>query len=590
MTDTPPTSRPPFREQIKPLLPYLLRYRTGIIVGLLCMIVENAIWAFFPLVSGRAVDSLIQGTTQRHLLLFAAALLGIAVAKGFFLYWKRWILITISRDVEYDLRQDLYEHLQKQSSRFYSQWRIGDLMSRSTNDMNAVRMMGGPAFMYVTNAAAAIVFAVAGMAYINLRITLMLLLPIPVVAFIVSYFGREIHFRFERIQSKLADMTSQVQENIAGVRLIRAFTQENAEDARFDTISRDYVSANKQLIKIQGMFWPTLEALMMMAFLFVLWLGGRAVLSNTITVGSFIAYMQYMFLLTWPMIALGWVVSIIERGLASLKRLNALLSAEPDVTDTAKAGAPTHIKGEVEFRGLNFSYNGVPVLENINLRIPPGETLAIVGPTGSGKTTLVNLLGRLYDAPPGNLLIDGRPIQEYPLDFLRQSLGYVPQETFLFTETLSENIALGTSEASPEEIIEAADIAGLAGDIENFSQGYDTRVGERGITLSGGQKQRTAIARAVLRNPRILILDDALSSVDTITEERILRHLKEVMRDRTSIIISHRISTVRHADQIVVLHSGRIVERGTHDQLLDRGGYYYDLYQRQLLEEELERE
>ncbi len=590
MNGSPTTSRPPLREQFRPLLPYLLKYRTGIVIGLLCMLVENAIWATFPLVLGRAVDSLTQGATQKQLLIFAGILLGIAAVKGFFLYWKRWILITISRDVEYDLRQDLYEHLQKQSARFYSQWRIGDLMSRSTNDMNAVRMMGGPAFMYITNAAAAIVFAIAGMAYINWRITLLLLAPIPVVAFIVSYFGREIHTRFERIQSKLSDLTSQVQENITGVHLIRAFTQEKAEEARFDNTNREYISANQRLIRIQGMFWPTLEILMGLAFLFVLWLGGRAVLSHTISIGSFIAYMQYMFLLTWPMIALGWVVSIIERGLASLKRINELLTAEPEVTDQAPPDAPTAIKGDVEFRNLSFSYNGEPILHDINLRIAAGETLAIVGPTGSGKTTLINLIGRLYDAPPGSLLIDGLPVQEFPLDTLRQSLGYVPQETFLFTETLGQNIALGAQGASPAEVTEAADIAGLSNDVVNFPRGYDTRVGERGITLSGGQKQRTAIARAVMRDPRILILDDALSSVDTITEERILRHLKEVMRDRTSIIISHRVSTVQHADQIVVLRDGRIVERGTHNELLTREGYYFDLHQKQLLEEELERE
>lgn len=590
MNGSPTTSRPPLREQFQPLLPYLLKYRTGIIIGLLCMLVENAIWATFPLVLGRAVDSLTQGATQKQLLIFAGILLGIAAVKGFFLYWKRWILITISRDVEYDLRQDLYEHLQKQSARFYSQWRIGDLMSRSTNDMNAVRMMGGPAFMYITNAAAAIVFAIAGMAYINWQITLLLLVPIPVVAFIVSYFGREIHTRFERIQSKLSDLTSQVQENITGVHLIRAFTQESAEEARFDNTNREYISANQRLIRIQGMFWPTLEILMGLAFLFVLWLGGRAVLSHTISIGSFIAYMQYMFLLTWPMIALGWVVSIIERGLASLKRINELLTAEPEVKDQAPPDAPTAIKGDVEFRNLSFSYNGEPILHDINLRIAAGETLAIVGPTGSGKTTLINLIGRLYDAPPGSLLIDGLPVQEFPLDTLRQSLGYVPQETFLFTETLGQNIALGAQEASQAEVTEAADIAGLSNDVVNFPRGYDTRVGERGITLSGGQKQRTAIARAVMRDPRILILDDALSSVDTITEERILRHLKEVMRDRTSIIISHRVSTVQHADQIVVLRDGRIVERGTHNELLTREGYYFDLHQKQLLEEELERE
>ena len=572
------------------MLPYLRRYRGGLALGVLVMLTENLLGAAFPLVLARAIDTVLAGTTLQILVLFAAGLLGIQAAKSVFLYLKRWILITISRDIEYDLRQDLYEHLQRQSARFFSTWRIGDLMSRATNDLNAVRMMTGPAFMYITNAVAAFAFAIVAMMYLDWQLTLMLLAPMPVVAYIVSYFGREIHARFESIQSKLADLTSQVQENIAGVRLVRAFTQEKAEQEKFNRINQEYIDRNRLLIRIQAMFWPSLEGLVMMAFLLVLLLGGRAVLAGRISVGDFVAFMQYMFILTWPMIALGWVVNIIERGLASLGRLDKLLTAAPEITSHRVPDAPAQVRGDIEFRNLSFRYNGIPVLEDIDLRVRAGETLAIVGPTGSGKTTLINLIGRLYDAPPGSLLIDGRPITDYPLDALRRGIGYVPQETFLFSQTLGENIALGRPEASGEEIAQAAEVAGLADDLDGFPKGYDTRVGERGVTLSGGQKQRTAIARAVLRDPQILVLDDALSSVDTVTEEEILRHLKDVMRDRTSIIISHRVSTVQHADQIVVLKDGRIVERGTHAQLLARDGYYYDLYQKQLLEEELERE
>lgn len=590
MNDSPTTSRPPFREQVRPLLPYLNRYRTRTLAGLLCLIAENAVRTAFPLVLAGAVDSLLADGARQTLLLFGGALLGIAAVAGTFLFLKRWILINISRDIEYDLRQDLYEHLQKQSARFYSRWRIGDLMSRSTNDMNAVRMMSGPAFMYITNAVAAFVFAIGAMLYLDWRLTVLLLLPVPVVAYIVSYFGREIHDRFESIQSKLADLTAQVQENIAGVRLLRAFTQEEAESEKFEESNEDFVERNRRLVRIQAMFWPSLEAMVMMAFLLVLWLGGGAVLNGRITVGEFIAFMQYMFMLTWPMIALGWVVNIIERGLASLSRLNTLLTAEPEITDRAAVKTNGKVRGEIAFQNLNFRYNGEPILHDINLRIPAGETLAIVGPTGSGKTTLINLIGRLYDAPPGSLLIDGRPVAEYPLEVLRGAIGYVPQETFLFSDTLRENIRLGRPDATDGEIAGATEIAGLAEDIAGFPKGLATRVGERGVTLSGGQKQRTAIARAVLRDPQILILDDALSSVDTVTEERILRRLKEVMRDRTSIIISHRVSTVQHADQIVVLSDGRIVEQGAHHELLTREGYYFDLYQKQLLEEELEQD
>ncbi|MBI4466647.1 MAG: ABC transporter ATP-binding protein [Acidobacteria bacterium] len=576
-------------ERLRPLWPYLRRYRRGILLGMLALVANNLVWMTFPLVLGRAIDALTAGTTRRQLLFYAGALLSIVLLKGVFQYTMRWVLIGISRDIEFDLRNDLFRHLEKQSARFYSTWRVGDLMSRATNDLGAVRMMVGPAVMYLANSLAAFPMAIALMLYIDWRLTILVLLPVPVISLSVKHFSRLIHQRFERIQAKLSDLTAHVQENVAGVRLLRAFTQEKPQLAAFDRLNRDYIETNRGLIRVQGVFIPSLEVLLTFAFLMVLWVGGRAVLGGRITVGEFVAFTQYMFLLTWPMIALGWVVNLFERGTASLGRLNQLLTAAPEIVDRAGANPPSEVRGEIEFRHLTFSYNGVPVLEGINLHIPAGTTLAIVGPTGSGKSTLINLIGRLYEAPPGSVLVDGRPVSAHHLEGLRGAIGYVPQETFLFSETLRENIALGVPEASQEEIRRAAEIAGLADDIEGFPKNYDTLVGERGITLSGGQKQRAAIARALLRNPRILVLDDALSSVDTYTEEKILRRLTQVMRERTTILISHRVSTVRHADQIVVLKDGRIVERGTHEDLLARGGYYTDLYQKQLLEEELER-
>jgi len=583
-------TRLPARERLRPLFPYLRRYQRRFALGFVCLLANNGIWMTFPLVLGMAIDALTRGATVRTLALYAATLLGIAAGRGLFLYAMRWILINISRDIEFDLRNDLFLHLERQSAGFYSTWRIGDLMSRLTNDMAAVRMMVGPAVMYSANSLVAFPLAIGWMLYIDWKLTLLVLVPVPVVIVAVKHFSHIIHVRFERIQAKMADLTARVQENIAGVRLLRAFTQERPQAAGFDALNRDYVETNRGLIRVQAMFFPALAGLLTFAFLVVLWFGGRAVLAREISVGSFVAFTQYMFLLAWPMIALGWVINLFERGTASLGRLNEMLTAQPDITDRARHDAPEEIRGEIELRDLSFRYNGVPVLQGIDLRIPAGSTTAIVGPTGSGKSTLVHLIGRLWDAPEGAVLVDGRPVTGHRLEALRRAIGYVPQETFLFTTSLRENIALGAPEAPEEEIRRAAEIAGLADDIAGFPKGYDTLVGERGITLSGGQKQRAAIARAILRDPRILILDDALSSVDTVTEEKILRGLAEVMRQRTTILISHRVSTVRHADQIVVLREGRVVERGTHDELLARGGYYNDLYQKQLLEEELERE
>jgi len=590
MTDTGTPPRRRVWPQLRPLVPYLKRYRGRVAIGLGFLLLTNLTSIAGPLVIREAINSIERGLpTPAELLRYAALLLGIAAATGFFRFWQRWVLICVSRDVEYDLRNDLFRHLAKQSARFYSRWRIGDLMTRLTSDVQNVRMVLGPGVMYTAGSMLLFPLIIVLMLYLNWRLTLVVLLPVPFVSLSMRVLGRLIHDFTERIQAKFSALTARVQENLAGVRLLRAFVQEDAEARSFDVLNRDYVEENRRLIRFQALLWPALGLLLGVTFLLVFWLGGRDVLAGRLDVGSFYAFSHFLGMLIWPMIALGWVVNIFERGAASMGRLNQLLTAPPDIVERAPADAPAQIHGEVEFRNLNFFYNGVPVLEGIDVRVPAGSTLAVVGPTGSGKSTLTYLIGRLYDSSDGAVLVDGRPVAAHRLETLRGSIGYVPQETFLFSDTLRANIALGAPDAREEAIHEAADIAGLADDIAGFPRGFDTLVGERGITLSGGQKQRTALARAVLRNPRILVLDDALSSVDTQTEEKILRRLTGVMRERTTILISHRVSTVRHADQIVVLKDGRIVERGRHDQLLARGGYYYELYQKQLLEEELER-
>jgi ATP-binding cassette subfamily B multidrug efflux pump len=576
-------------EKLRPLGAYLRRHRKQLRVGFAFLVLMNVAQVAGPLVIRAAINALERGSETPALLLrYAVLLAAIAVVTGFFRFWMRWILIGVSRDIEYDLRNDLFEHLTLQSARFYSNWRVGDLMTRATSDITHVRMVLGPGLMYTVNAIVSFPLVIGVMLYLDWRLTLLVLLPVPLVSLSMRVLGRLIHHHSEIIQARFSSLTARVQENLAGVRLLRAFGQEEPELAAFDRLNLAYLEQNKKLITFQSLLWPVLAVLLGISFLLVFWLGGRAVVHGRIDIGSFYAFSHFLVMLIWPMIAIGWVVNIFERGAASMTRLLQLMTAVPDITDCAPADAPAAIAGEIEFRNLTFSYNGVPVLSDINLHIPAGSTAAIVGPTGSGKSTLTQLIGRLYDAPDGTLLIDGRPVTAHRLETLRGAIGCVPQETFLFSETLRQNIALGAPGASEEDVVRAAEIAGLSDDIEGFPKKYGTLVGERGITLSGGQKQRTAIARAVLRNPRILILDDALSSVDTHTEEKILSRLAGVMRARTTLLISHRVSTVKHADQIVVLKGGRIVERGTHAELLDRGGYYYDLYQKQLLEEELE--
>jgi ATP-binding cassette subfamily B protein len=586
-------------KSLRPLFPYLKKYRRSYTVGTLCVFLNNGIWILFPQVIRRAVDDLHLGVTRQKLLTYALLLLAVAGTKAIFQFLTRWIVIGISREIEFDLRNDLFRHLESLSYSYYQRTRTGDIMARATNDLNAVRMLLGPAIMYSANTIVFTAGALAFMLAISPKLTLYAFLPLPIVSIVIQYFGTRIHERFEKIQAMFSDISARAQENFSGARVIRAYVQEEAEISGFEKANKEYIARSLKLVRLMGMLWPTLEVMLGFAIVLVLWLGGREVLYRRISVGDFVAFNTYMVQLTWPVIALGWVINIFQRGTASMGRINEILSEKPQIVDSPELASATNgnagggaratrqLKGEIEFRGLNFAYNGTPVLHDVNLRIPAGSSLAVVGPTGSGKTTLVNLIPRIYDAAPGTVLIDGRPIREFPLASLRHDIGFVPQETFLFSETVRENIAFGKENASEDEIRSAAEAASIAADIEGFPEQYQTMVGERGITLSGGQKQRTAIARAILRNPRILILDDALSSVDTHTEDKILNHLREIMRDRTTIFISHRVSTVRNADQIAVLHGGRIVELGTHDELIAQNGYYTDLYNKQLLEEEL---
>ncbi|HEX4320200.1 MAG TPA: ABC transporter ATP-binding protein [Acidobacteriaceae bacterium] len=584
---------------MKPLFRYMARYRWGYLRGTLALTATNAIWVIFPQVLERAVNALnhrnLNGAETRNLILYYAGLLiGIALLKGVFLYASRWILIGISREIEFDLRNDLFRTLEKQDYAYYQRYRTGDIMARLTNDLNAVRQLLGPAIMYSANTILFSAFALYFLLRISPWLTLVALAPMPIASILVQYFGARIHERFERIQASFSEITAHAQENFSGARLVRAFAREESQIQSFEKANREYIGRALRLVQLMGMLWPTLEFVLGVAMVITLLAGGRLVLQHKIDVGAFIAFNTYMILLTFPIIAVGWVINLFQRGTASIKRIDEILRSEPAIDDSrADKTIPTDLKlrGEIEFRGLSFGYGEKDVLHDISLHIPAGSTLAIVGPTGSGKTTLVGLIPRLLDVAPDTLQdtlwIDGRPIRDYPLNVLRSNIGMVPQETFLFSETIRENLCFGAPDATHEQIMEAAEAAYIRREFEEFPLGFDTLVGERGVTLSGGQKQRSSIARALLRHPRILILDDALASVDTYTEERILQGLRKYSQHSTTILISHRISTVRDADQIAVLHQGRIIELGTHESLLARGGYYAGLYEKQLLEEEL---
>ncbi|MDQ2834673.1 MAG: ABC transporter ATP-binding protein/permease [Acidobacteriota bacterium] len=574
-------------ERLQPLTPYLRRYWKSLAWGGVAVVLYNAIKVMIPLVIGHAIDDMQHGLTEAKILHHGLRLLVIAVFSAVFLYTTRQVIIGASREIEFDLRNDLFANLERQSTEFYHTHRTGDIMARTTNDLNAVRQLLGPAIMYSANTFVFTAAALPFMYRISPKLTFFAFVPLPMASILVQYFGARIHRRFERIQAMFSDISAKAQENFSGARLIRAFAQEDAEIASFETANREYIKRSLHLVRLMAMLWPTLEFVLGLSLMITLLVGGHEVVSHRISVGQFTAFNVYMVQLTWPMIAVGWVVNLFQRGTASIVRIDELLKQQPSITD-APTARDTSVGGHIEFRNLNFAYpGGPPVLQNVNLEIPAGSSLAIVGPTGSGKSTLVGLIPRLHDASVGEVLIDGKPIRDFELAELRRSIGFVPQETFLFSDTIRQNIAFGKPDAFAQQVTDAATTAHIATEIQEFPRSFETLVGERGVTLSGGQKQRTAIARAVIRDPKILILDDALASVDTYTEERILRGLREGMGARTTVFISHRISTARNADRIAVLVAGRIAELGTHEELLARNGYYTSLFEKQRLEEEL---
>jgi ATP-binding cassette subfamily B protein len=570
---------------------YLLLYRRKLALGVAANFGMAMVGLAQPVVVGRAVDALRAAVSGRTLLLYGGVLIGISALQGLLSFAQRMTLVALSRDVEFDLRQQYFGQLLRLPLAFYQRSHTGDLMARATNDLQAVRMVCGPAIMYSGNTVFTAVGALALMAHLNLRLTLLALATLPLVAICTKSFGGRIHGLFERVQEQFASLSTRVQENLAGARVVRAYAREDNEIAEFERLNDEYLERSRRLIQWDSAFRPLLQLLIGVGFVAVLWYGGRRVMAGDLTVGQFVAFNFFLARLVWPMMAIGWVINMAQRGSASFGRIQEILQLVPEIRDSAAGGADVELHGDVRFEHLTFAYpGGPPVLEDIDVHAPAGATIALVGRTGSGKSTLLSLIPRLLDPPPQSLLVDGHDIRDLPLAVLRRAIAAVPQETILFSASVRDNIALSRPLASIEEVTAAAEVAGLGTDLDEFPAGLDTLVGERGITLSGGQKQRVALARALLRQPRILLLDDCLSAVDTETEERILRNLRREFVRRTVILVSHRVSTTRHADLILVLDHGRIRERGSHEELLARPqGLYADLARRQRLEDELAR-
>lgn len=576
---------------LKSIFPYLRKYRSRIIFGLIAVTISNVFTVAVPKVIGETIDMLDGRITAGDILERVLVIFGLSIAAGIFLFLTRQLIIVASRLIENDLRNSFLEHVQSLSMRWFTNTPTGDIMALATNDIPRVREFVGPALMYSANTITVFIFAMTMMLSISPKITLLALLPLPLVSYTVYRIGKKVHVLFGDVQKQYSDLTSNAQENISGVRVIRGYVRELYTESVFGKLSELYRLKNMEYVKVDSLMMPAMMTLIGMSQIIVLGVGGAEVMAGRATIGEIIQFVGFISLLIWPVVAIGWVTNLVQRASAAMKRLNAVFDLEPQIADSERTDTEfSEIQGKLEFDHVTLQYDPEmpPVLKNLTFGVEPGETLAIVGSTGSGKSSIVNLIARLYEPSTGEVRIDDRPLDTIPLDTLRTSIGTVTQETFLFSKTLADNIRFGRAEATLEEVVHASTLAQLHENVLEFPKGYDAIVGERGVTLSGGQKQRTSIARAVLRKPSILILDDALSAVDTETEEHILRGLREIMKGRTTILIAHRISTVKDADTIIVLEGGDIVERGTHDELLKHGGRYAATYERQLLEKALE--
>jgi len=578
-------------KNLRTLKKYFLRYKKKLFLGFIFILFSNAGTVYVPILMKDAINQLQNNTTVHTLIYYSSLIVLSSLIAGIFRFLIRQTIIVVSREIEFDLRNDFWSHIQKLPLRYFQNNSTGNIMSHATNDINAVRNFIGPAVMYSIDTGVRLLIVVAIMISLDWQLTLFALIPLPILSYGVYRIMKLIHEKYTKIQEAFSVLTTVAQENFSGIRVIKSYVREANEIQKWKNLSKDYLNKNMNLVRIQAWIMPILLIITGISIIIVIWIGGAKVISGTMNLGEITAFIVYLGILIWPVIAFGWVTNIVQQAEASMKRLNKIFAEPYEIDDTPETDfSISELKGDIEFRNVSFRYSDVlpNVLNNINLKIPVGSTLAIVGHTGSGKTTLINLIPRLYDTTDGEVYIDGVNIKKIPLDVLRKNIGLVPQESFLFSDTIFNNIGYGLKEVSKAKVIEVSKIAQFDKDVETFPHGYETIVGERGITFSGGQKQRACLARALAIEPKILILDDSFSAVDTHTEEEILKNLKQYMKNRTSIIISHRISTVKDADNIIVLHEGKIAEQGTHDQLVSLGGIYADLHFKQLLEKELE--
>jgi len=577
---------------LRRLIPYLKRYRKKLLIGLIVITFSAIFTNLIPFVISKAIDEIRTGVETFALYKFALLTVGFAALSGVFLYLTRQTIIVVSREIENDLRNDFFEHIMEQDQQYFHYHPTGDVMALATNDISAVRNFLGPGIMYTAETMINFTMAISLMISFNLHLTILAVVPIPLISYVVYRIGKSINYKFELVQEQFSDLTTKAQENLSGIKVIKAYVREDSEVDSFRKLSTEYMDKNLALAKVQSFSYPMMFLLTGFSVIIVLYAGGNLVIDKVMTLGQLTGFIIYLGLLTWPIISLGWIINLTQRAEASMKRLAEVFDSKPDIEDSPEANklSPDFIvKGSIEFRNVSFRYaKELPyVLKNINIMIKAGETVGVIGHTGSGKSTIVNLIPRLFDIEDGTLLIDGIPVKNLPLSVVRSAIGYVPQETFLFSDSIENNIAYSEKNFNKDRVITAAKISQIYKDVNSFPKRFDTVLGERGINISGGQKQRTSIARAIMSDPAILILDDAFSAVDTYTEEEILNGLKDVMKGRTTILISHRVSTLKNADKIIVLKEGTIAEMGTHDMLIKQNGIYADIYYKQLLEEEL---